>query len=493
MSELQINEVTNVTFSFTESPTTDPVKVLAVDDDSSLLDLTATFLERERDSFEVVTETRPDEALTLLQESHTSVDAVVSDYDMPSMNGLEFLEAVREEYPNLPFVLFTGKGNEEIASEAISAGVTDYLQKGAGASTYSVLSNRVLNAVEKYRTQNELKASERKFSKLVENSSDMIAIVSDDGRFEYVSPSCEHLIGYEQEELIGDSVFNFVDPEDRQYVMEQFFEAIENPSMTPVVEFRLNNPEYDEKVLESRGTNLLEDEVVDGFVVNTRDITDLNKRERDLRQRNEQLESIKDLISHDIRNPLNVAFGSVELYHETGSDKHIESVQKALERIDTLIDQTNLLADQPVRIEDADTIPLGQVVRAAWEMVDTKDATLLIDDSRRIEGDPDRLQQLFENLINNAVTHGGRETTCAVGTMEDAIYFEDDGAGIPESDEELVFKSGFTTGENNTGLGLTIIDHIVSGHDWEIGVTNGEDGGARFEITGVSFQPTVYE
>jgi len=89
------------------------------------------------------------------------IDCVVSDYDMPGTDGLEFLEEVRGAYPDLPFILFTGKGSEEIASEAISAGVTDYLQKGSGTDQYTVLANRVENATEKHHAEREMESGLR--------------------------------------------------------------------------------------------------------------------------------------------------------------------------------------------------------------------------------------------------------------------------------------------------------------------------------------------
>src|SRR6056297_1808310 len=121
------------------------IQILHVDDDPSITDLTGTFLEREDDRFAVETATSADEGLERINDRPP--DCIVSDYNMPGMNGIEFLQAVRERYPDLPFILFTGKGSEAVASDAISVGVTDYLQKGSGTERYELLANRIRNAV----------------------------------------------------------------------------------------------------------------------------------------------------------------------------------------------------------------------------------------------------------------------------------------------------------------------------------------------------------
>jgi DNA-binding NarL/FixJ family response regulator len=130
-----------------------PIEILHIEDDPSFADLVATFLEREKDAFTVRTETDPRDALAILEADTCSVDCIVSDYDMPGLDGLAVLERVRETHPEIPFILFTGKGSEEIASEAITAGVTDYLQKAGGTEQYSVLANRIQNAVGGYRAE----------------------------------------------------------------------------------------------------------------------------------------------------------------------------------------------------------------------------------------------------------------------------------------------------------------------------------------------------
>ncbi|WP_128905814.1 PAS domain-containing response regulator [Halorubrum amylolyticum] len=187
------------------------VRVLHVDDEQSFLDLAATYLERIDDAFEVRSETDVDAALDVVESE--PIDCVVSDYEMPGTDGLAFLDRVRERDPTVPFVLFTGKGSEEIASEAISAGVTDYIQKHSGTDQYTVLVNRVRNAVDQARSRAALAASQERLSRFIEQSP-LGTIEFDEGfRIVRANPAAEEILGYSEEELVGETWARFV-PED---------------------------------------------------------------------------------------------------------------------------------------------------------------------------------------------------------------------------------------------------------------------------------------
>ncbi|MCD2202331.1 hybrid sensor histidine kinase/response regulator [Halobacterium sp. KA-6] len=177
---------------------TDSIRVLHVDDEPGFAEMAGEFLEREDDRIEVETATNASDAHSILADE--DVDCVVSDFDMPGQNGIEFLEAVREEYPELPFVLFTGKGSEEVASEAISAGATDYLQKEAGTDQYTILANRVLNYVDTARA----KSQRQRQLDAIEAAKEGISILDEDGEFIYVNEAYADLYGYEPDDLVGE-------------------------------------------------------------------------------------------------------------------------------------------------------------------------------------------------------------------------------------------------------------------------------------------------
>ena len=180
-----------------------PIRVLHLDDDREFVKTTAVFLEREDERFDV--ETATDSTAGLERLATGTVDCVVSDYDMPGDDGIGFLERVRESHPDLPFILYTGKGSEAIASEAVSAGVTDYLQKGGGTSQYTVLANRIRNVVEKHDAQTELADREKRLSLFFEQSP--LGVVEWDEGFHFVrqNDAAEEILGYPEDELTGRS------------------------------------------------------------------------------------------------------------------------------------------------------------------------------------------------------------------------------------------------------------------------------------------------
>jgi len=194
------------------------IRVLHVDDEPSFLDLAATYLERLDADFHVRSETDVEAALDVLGDDTERIDCIVSDYEMPGADGLAFLERVRDRGFEVPFVLFTGKGSEEIASEAISAGATDYIQKQAGSDQYAVLANRVRNAVDQHRARRALAASEERLSRYIEQSP--LGTIEYDETFQIkrVNPAGEEILGYDASELVGGTWLPFVPRELQRHV-----------------------------------------------------------------------------------------------------------------------------------------------------------------------------------------------------------------------------------------------------------------------------------
>ncbi|SNR40033.1 PAS domain S-box protein [Halorubrum vacuolatum] len=711
---------------------TDRITVLHVEDDPAFASLTSEFLERHAEALSVHSAHCAEEGLDYLE--HTEVDCIVSDYEMPGRNGIDFLEAVRETHPEIPFILFTGRGSEEVASEAISKGVTDYLQKGTGTEQYELLANRITNVVEKNRVEHDLRASQRqlslfieqsplgiltydreftitgvnqvgqeilgydeaelrgeswtvlvpedeyehveeitrelteagggyhsinenlrkdgeriicewhnrvvtdedgavvgifslfedvtdrekrkrqhrRFQRAVESSGHAIYCTDPEGTIEYVNPAFEELTGYTAAEAIGKtprilrsgeheesfyedlwrtvldgevwrgevinedkdgeryivdqtiapvtdasgSITEFVavnaditeqrsterqleilrtaidkahapltlsDPTEEDnplvYVNEAFTEAtgytesealgrncrfMQGEDTDPETVAQLREAIDDEEPITVEIRNYRKDgtpfwneltvvPVYDGagdlirYLGTQRDVTERRKHIHELRRQNDRLNEFAGVVSHDLRNPLNVAAGRLQLAKDACDNEHLSHVEAALDRMKTLIDDLLTLARQGEIVTDTEPIELSSLVERSWTAVETANASLAVELERgtTIRADEPRLTQVVENLLRNAIEHGGSDVTVRVGELPDGFYIEDEGPGIPEHKRDNVFDAGYSTARSGTGFGLSIVSQIVSAHGWDVSVTEGEAGGARFEITGL--------
>lgn len=210
----------------------------------------------------------------------------------------------------------------------------------------------------------------------------------------------------------------------------------------------------------------------------------------ELERQNERLEKFTSVVSHDLRNPLQVAEGRAKLAQTTGDTENLEAVLDAHERMRTLIEDLLTIAREGRQVEDTEPVALSEIASGCWQRVAADEATLSCETALELNADPGRLKQILENLFANAVEHAGAGVTVEVGSLADSdgFYVADDGPGIPAEEREAVFDVGYSTGSDGTGFGLNIVNEIVDAHGWEVAVVDAESGGARFEIAGVDTQ-----
>jgi PAS domain S-box-containing protein len=583
------------------------INVLHVDDDPAITELTATFLKREDDRFRVQTATSADEGLEMITDCRP--DCIVSDFDMPGTEGIEFLRAVRREFPSLPFILFTGKGSEAVASDAIAADVTDYLRKGTETERYKLLTNRICNAVAarheaeradrherlmdltertdsigsfqldtetgalfltsglrdvmelpagadpsletaidlfhpddrehirqaidsasqteaqtqgSYRVETpdgerrivgvtlksaaaeaddrtvygvvsditdrrERKQQLREYGTIVDALADPVYVIDETGRFTHVNDEFVELVGYERETIIGSGP-SVIKTEDAVERAEQQLRRLLSSAGPETVTFEVTiHPREGDPVIceDHMGILPYDGDEFDGSVGVLRDMTEQKAFENELAVQNERLEEFTRIVSHDLRNPLSVAEGHLGLVQVAEGDEHLATAVNAIERSQALIDDLLTLARDGAQLSETETVDLREAAERSWQTVETPRATLRTCELPSIEADRSRLKQLFENLYRNSVKHGGAAVTVSVGAIEGGFYLADTGAGIPESKRAEVFEAGYSTSADGTGFGLRIVAQVAEAHGWVCTVCEGEQGGARFEFTGV--------
>ncbi|MDD5187882.1 MAG: PAS domain S-box protein, partial [Methanoregula sp.] len=195
------------------------LRVLYVDDEPLLLDIGKIFLERSGD-FAVQTAPNAPHAMRLLNEAR--YDAIISDYQMPEMDGIQFLSEVRSRFGQIPFILFTGKGREDVVIRAINSGADFYLQKGGDPTVqFAELSHKIKSATSRIRAEESLQKSEEKYQDLIEHSNEAI-LVAQDGMLKLVNQRTVEFTGFTEEELLSMPFLEFIHPDDRAMVKERY-------------------------------------------------------------------------------------------------------------------------------------------------------------------------------------------------------------------------------------------------------------------------------
>jgi PAS domain S-box-containing protein len=559
--------------------------VIYVEDDEEMIDLVkSTFSDT---NINVIGSKDRCKAIRTIKEKEIS--CVISDYIMPKddLGCFDFYQEVKNIDEMVPFIIFTGRGSEEVASKSLSIGVNDYIQKG-DKNCFEDLEKTVQNFVMNYNnelfssqtdqspldiiesvrkgvlvldknydiiysnkrsnkilddysnnsenlkeiTKGEPKSFYEKcenvkqdgikrediayndqikewvvfhmelkndklvvfydtltentgknvYRKVTENTQDIITILDKNGIVQYESPSVEKL-GYDQTELYGKNIFEKIHKEDKEEVISTFKNLKNNKKDKELsVEYRLENKQGDYIWCESRGEHYNNIEKI-GFVISTRIITDRKKRERELKLKKQKLEDLIRVVRHDIPNHLTLIRGASYTIKDKYPAEH-ERIEKAIERVQNLV-------------KDLNDITIKQDIQEKWVEIEDVISNISVDKDKlesikneenfRLEANESKIKKLFENLIWNSIQHNPNKVKIRIGLLDDnkGFFIEDNGKGIDESKHKEVFRMGYSTKPESSGMGLSFVENICEEHNWTCEIKESEKGGARFEFENV--------
>ncbi|ALG81203.1 PAS domain S-box protein [Halanaeroarchaeum sulfurireducens] len=367
-----------------------------------------------------------------------------------------------------------------------------------------------------YRDSTGRRRRHRELETILERMNDAVLVHGEDSTFMFVNRAAIEQYGYDEAEFLDMRPQDLDVPDEAEHVTERVERVRREGELVFETEHRGASGETFPVEINAAAVRFRGEPAILSIVP---DITERKQRERELRRQVDRLDEFASVVSHDLRNPLNVAQGRIDLAREDCDSDHLDDAARGIERGLSLIDDMLTLARAGEQASDMEPVDLSEIARASWDHVETLDANIAVDIDATVRGDRSRLRQLLENLFRNAVEHGstsphsqargdavehgstsprsqargdavehgGTDVTVTVGSLPDGFYVEDDGPGIPDEHREDVFEPGYSEDEEGTGFGLAIVQQIVEAHDWRIRVTDGEDGGARFEITDVVF------
>ncbi|MFP9191892.1 sensor histidine kinase [Natronosalvus vescus] len=361
-----------------------------------------------------------------------------------------------------------------------------------------LLVTTVVNALARVSYETALSRERDQFAALFENIPDaalQYRVVDGEHRIETVNTSFVRVFGLDVEAVVGEPIAAALETQDG-HTPGHRGETAGDVSGDEDVEIVVETATGPRPFLLRTVPIATDADQERGYRIYT-DLTALKVREQELERQNERLDQFASIVSHDLRNPLAVANGYLELVRDELGDDHdaVTEIQQAHGRMEELIDDVLTVARETNQIDTLEPVHLHSIATRAWEHVETRYAQLELDDAEGwIDADPNRLLQLFENVFRNAVEHAASDDESDEGvivrvtTDEDGFGIEDNGSGIPSERREDIFASGYTSETANTGLGLAIVKRIVEEHEWSVNVSDGTMGGARFAITGVRYR-----
>ena len=456
------------------------VTVLMIDDDPEFCNLIADGLEANDETLAVETTNSPSSGLAIVNERPP--DCVVSDYDMPEMNGIELLGTIREDYPKIPFILYTSKGDETVASKAITAGTTDYLSKGYGSEHYDHLST-LIQAIVKEHREEQLQEKKEEMIRLAE-------IASDAGGFEIditeetllVTEGALRILDPAEEAILTQKrfaeLFDADDQEDIKQTAEQMLSTGDNKSTTVTYQ----RADSDRRVVQltfmpTSGAG--SPTAVRGVI---RDITDQHEKQR-------QIDVFDRVLRHNLRNDLNLIRGAAEtIASETSgevadhSERIVEKGDRLLKTVSVQRDIMETLRNDPEYTDFDIERVLQQVAANMGETYPQAELTVECPAALSVEASSQFIRAV-EELVQNAIEHNDVRSPAVQLAAEQThhairVQIVDNGPVIPEMEREvLVEPEERTPLYHGSGLGLWFVKLIIFRSSGEIKFDENEPNG----------------
>ncbi|WP_408959112.1 PAS domain S-box protein [Natrinema sp. 74] len=370
------------------------------------------------------------------------------------------------------------------ASGTISDAERDAIRALAAAASH------VLETIALRGRHQQQERTLHRYERLVETAGDGMYVLDSTGHFTTVNDALVEMTGYSREGLLGEHASLLFDDDDVDAAADTIRSLVERGDGTDTLELPLETKAGERIPCEAQIAVLIPGGEFHGTVGVLRDITERKRRERELHERNERLDAFARIVSHDLRNPLGVAQGYLELVEETGDLEYAERTREGLNRMETIIEDVLAIAREGEWATDAESVDFESIAHEAWDHVSTPEATLSVTATATLEADRSRLLRLLENCFRNAVEHGGETVTVRVGPLEAddwesgvrGFFVADDGDGLPEELQGRLFDPSVSSSSEGLGIGLWIVREVAAGHGWSVAATESEGGGARFEF-----------
>ena len=481
-----------------------PINVLLIEDNSQYAEMVQAILKiNMNERFEVIREENLASGLARMRRDR--LDLILLDMNLPDSVGIATLKQTVNQAPDLPIVILTGYADENQAIQALHNGAQDYLIKGQNEVT--ILSRAIRYAIERKRVHTALLESDARFRQMIEKNADPVIIIDDQLIIQFVNPAVTQLFGREAEDLIG-SLFGFPLP---NYGEASEIEIVNNQGRAIIAEMRVVKIQWENE---------------QAHLASLRDITDHKRMLMELEQTRRQDLQMKDVflskVSHELRSPLSVVHqfttilldeisGPMNTEQRENLELILRNVDELRSMIDDLLQVTRAEIDDVVTVDQSKTQKISVISESfqiqgliqetlnALRTIADKNSVILSSNTSNdlppVHADPQRIRQVLNNLINNAIkfspSNGSVHATADLFEENHdfiRVTVADTGPGIPAEEQDKIFEylyqldASIDSRRKGLGIGLYICREIVERHGGRIWVENRSKQGCRFNF-----------
>ncbi|MFQ5977896.1 MAG: PAS domain S-box protein [Candidatus Heimdallarchaeota archaeon] len=348
---------------------------------------------------------------------------------------------------------------------------------GSPAIAVSILDN-----TERQMTENALRESEEKYRSIVEQTHDGIALMDDQGSMVEWNRAQEEIFGLTRAEVLGrpiwDIQFQVTPKENQSQVLYDELKASvgrllktgEAPWLNQLLEIDIQRPDGARRTVQQLPFLIQSRESFMACSI-TRNITDLKRTEEVLQKKSEELSEFAHAMAHDLRGKLHNIKGFASLLQEKYDQTYVEKICTLADTMNNLLERSVALAEAGKVIEKIDRVDLAELMRTVAESTIPESIAFTLESLPAVVGDREKLAQAFQNLLENAVSHGKPNriiVRCQEAMHGMDLVITNDGTPIPEEHWAKIFRRGFSTKEGRTGLGLVIVQKVIEAHGWQI-------------------------
>lgn len=304
-------------------------------------------------------------------------------------------------------------------------------------------------------------------SSAMEATMDGIAITEAEGNYIYMNQAHAEMFGRSPEYFIGKHWSSLYPEREVERLEEDVIPKLQDEGswIGETVGIHRDGSE----IIQEITLTLMED---GKLICTNRDITEQRKSKLELEEKNRRLDEFSSIVSHDLRNPLNVAMGYLNLSKESMDREDLDKVENSLNRMKNIIDELLAVSGDAENFQKEE-LKLSEALEEAIESGNRKINYEIVDDLD-LKASRTGLINIFDNMISNSINHNSEEVSIKVGSTENGFYYTDDGHLDPEIEE--IEQHGYSTSEKGRGLGISIVKRLAGANDWDIELRKSDEG-----------------